>query len=132
MSELSRKAREADHGISDSTLGQMAKGEYSGRPSRRTLSALAFLAGVSYETAEAAAGVVTDPARPFSAQMPAEVNTLNPRRRRLANEVLRELISAQRLEDQVVSDVSFLTDEDLDGGPGPFEDSDQTGESPIG
>ena len=93
---LATLATEHGFNVAGTTLNHIAAGTYRHRPSGVTIRAIAWLAGVSEETAFAAAGVPM-PGPPFSEELPPGVDYLTPRSRRAAVEVLRALVEAERV-----------------------------------
>lgn len=91
---LARVGQAAGGELSHNTMASIYNGTYKARPGRRVLEEIAYLAGVSYETAHEAAGL-GKPRRPFSRQLPERVDELTPRHREVALVVIRALLDAQ-------------------------------------
>lgn len=95
VSNLERIAKRADHKIVATTISAIRNGTYNSEPSRATLAALAFLAGVTPEEAYAAAGLPV-PGPPFAESLPDGVDLLSPTERKAVIGVLRAMVDARR------------------------------------
>ncbi len=80
LTVLERIAQDAGHRIVHTTLAQIYKGTYNSVPSKRTLEAIAFLAGVPYARAHQAAGLGPVQSS-FAKTLPRHVDRLTPRQR---------------------------------------------------
>jgi hypothetical protein len=95
LRELSRIGRLSGGTLSHGTLAAISKGTYKvPRPTDKTIQELADLAGVSFETAFAAAGLGTPPPK-FADQIPDRFNELWPEHRDVVLIVARALLNAQ-------------------------------------
>lgn len=91
---LAQKAREAQFPIVHTTLAAIAAGTYAHKPQKPTLRAIAFLAGVSYETAREAAGL-GKAHKPFAEELPPESDQLWPENRRAIKVLIRAILNTQ-------------------------------------
>ncbi len=89
--ELARRAQDRGYRITATTLSAILAGTYKSRPSRETLQAIAWLAGVHEDEAFTAAGLPV-PGPPFADELPPGVDNLSPRKRRAVIDLLRVLI----------------------------------------
>ena len=90
--ELERVARKQGLTISYTTINGMAAGTYKSRPTRKTLDALAALAGYSREAVYAAAELPL-PGPPFADELPPDVDRMQPHQRRAVIEVIRAFLA---------------------------------------
>ena len=90
--ELERVARKQGLTISYTTINGMAAGTYKSRPTRKTLDALAELAGYSREAVYAAAELPL-PGPPFADELPPDVDRMQPHQRRAVIEVIRAFLA---------------------------------------
>ena len=99
--ERTAKATGIDMRINRGTASLILSGKYKSTPSPSTIRAIAHLAGVSDNEAFAAADVPA-PATPipFRDEVFVEADSLSPKRRKVALEMIRALIEAQDLEHQ--------------------------------
>lgn len=95
VSNLEVIAKRGGHEIVATTINGIRSGAYNSRPKRKTLEALAFLAGVVPEVAYEAADLPV-PGPPFAEQLPEGVDLLSPREREAAIGVLRAMVDARR------------------------------------
>lgn len=94
VTDLARIAQRAGYEVVHTTLNQIRAGTYQHSPSRKTLEAVAYLAGVSYETAYEAAGL-GKARKSFAAQLPPDVDRLSAKSRRVLLALIREMIEIQ-------------------------------------
>lgn len=122
--------------IAHTTIAQIRAGTYPSRPSRKTLEAVAYLAGVPYAAVHKAAGLGT-PGRPFADQLPQDVDDLDARQREVVIIVIRALLDGRGQQsvgldhpdgptgpDHRGSSVAYVTDEEFDNPPGGSSVSD--------
>lgn len=128
--ELERIAKAGGHQIVYTTIADILNGRYAlkgKRPLRKTMEAIAFLAGVPYATVYEAAGRKAAPGRPFKEQVPEYFDELTLAQRDVVLSVGRALWEAQqthrsergnetlvRIDSQDES-IAYLTEEDLNG-----------------
>ena len=93
--KLTRIASEAGFKVNNTTMTRLRRGTYSSKPTRPLLTALAWLAGTTYEVAREAAGISSDQP-PFAQQLPVDVDLLTPKERAAVIELLRLLIEHHR------------------------------------
>ena len=94
VTDLTKIAQRDGFEVVHTTLNQIRKGTYQHSPSRKTLEAIAYLAGVSYETARDAAGLASTGVS-FASQLPSDVDRLTAKQRRILLAVIREMIDLQ-------------------------------------
>ena len=130
LSDLERIAARAGYKIVATTLSEMRRGSYRSQPTRQTLEALAYLAGVTYEVARDVAGRATGvaPGAPsFVKEVPPKADILSPAEREALLHLIRVMINnrerIQRLERE--AGVSGVTEEDLQV-PDLFDRSDDS------
>lgn len=81
--------------INHTTLAAIGAGTYRTRPTKSTLRAVAWLAGVSYEAAREAAELPATGALPVADQLPENVDELWPENVELVVRVARQLLKMQ-------------------------------------
>lgn len=96
MRALEQLAKAAGHSINRTTLGRIHDGVYTGTPRKPKIEALAWLAGVSYDTARAAAGVGMLGAISFASTIPQEADLMTSRQRMAVNEIISRFVEAQK------------------------------------
>lgn len=94
-----------DMRLNRGTASQILSGKYKSKPSDSTIRAVAHLAGVADSVAFAAADQPTPNALAFREEIPSEADKLSPRRRRIAIDMIRNLIEAQELEHQLAEGI---------------------------
>lgn len=102
---LEKIARGGGHQIVHTTINAIRSGKYKSRPSDETIRAIAWLSGVPERVAFVAAGMPA-PLVPFRDELPDGVDQLSPKRRRIALELLRNLVEAEQLEHSTRDDRS--------------------------
>lgn len=90
---LAELAQEAGHDISHATLNRIRQGTYLSRPSAVSVRAIAYLAGVSEDTAFAGAGM-TAPRAGAPYRPPAEAELMDSRQRKALTELVRAFAPA--------------------------------------
>lgn len=102
--QLGRIAERKGLTLSYTTVDKILAGTYTSRPSRKTLEALAKLAGVPVAQVYEAANEVP-PQAPFADQLPPGVDTLTPEQRKviidIARVFLKENKTIHRLETEI-------------------------------
>lgn len=95
--QLSTEAKKAGTPISHTTLAELRGGSYNNTPGKPVLRAIAYLAGVSEETAYAAGGVPNLHLQPFGEQVEeAGGDSLDPEERRAVLGVIRAFANRRR------------------------------------
>lgn len=103
-------AADAGYDVSHTTLNRIRSGTYNGAPTATTIKAIAHLAGVTEDTAFAAAGQ-DQPRAPFASVLPPGVDNLGPAERRAVVELLRVFTQYhQRDWERVQTEWSRLVD----------------------
>lgn len=92
---LADLARKNGFEITHGTVNSIRSGAYKSRPSDSTIRAIAWLAGVSEDTAFQAADR-NPPGRPFAEDLPPGVDDLEPRQRKAAVEILRAMVAQHK------------------------------------
>ncbi|MGW4123676.1 hypothetical protein [Nocardia sp. NPDC004711] len=95
--DMAAKSSGIDMRLNRGTASLILSGKYKSKPSDSTIRAIAYLAGTPESVAFAAAGQLM-PTISFRDEVPAEADKLSPRRRRIALEVIRNLLEAEELE----------------------------------
>lgn len=85
---LAEVAQKAGHDISHATLNRIRQGTYLSRPSAVSVRAIAYLAGVSEDTAFTAAAMTT-PRAGARFEPPPEADQLDSRQRKAITELIR-------------------------------------------
>lgn len=101
---LAAECNRAGAPINHTTLAAIGAGTYRPRPSPSTLRAVAWLAGVSYETARKVAGLPPTGALPVAEQLPENVDELWPENVELVVRVARQLLKMQDARQVELSD----------------------------
>lgn len=127
LRQLALLAQSNGYSIVNATLSQMRSGTYPvNHPSKQTLEALSFLAGVSVERVRAAAGMRPMPQISLAEQMPEDVDLLlTAKQKRIVLDVARGFADAQKaLMDSrhALESQRYLTSEDLDELDEPGDD----------
>lgn len=82
--------------LTHSTINLIRKGSYPSRPKDKTLESLSFLSGVPLDTVRALAKLPAKAIISFAAQLPPDVDELEPRPRAALLEMARLLLDFQR------------------------------------
>lgn len=131
---LAKAGQKAGHQVTHTTLSQIRAGTYRSIPKRSTLEALAWLAGVPYETVHEAAGL-GKPRPSFAEQVPDDADVLTPKQRAAAIGMIRALADAQRELEKALGivapehmvETAHITDSDLDAALGLSRTDEDTG-----
>lgn len=107
--QLGRIAEKAGLTLSYTTVDKILAGTYTSRPGRKTLEALAQLAGLPLETVLKAAQMELPQAR-LADQLPPDVDTLTAEQRRIVIELARVFIKQNR----TIRDLENAQPEDQD------------------
>ncbi|MGW4125071.1 hypothetical protein [Nocardia sp. NPDC004711] len=83
--------------LSHATVNQIASGRYKSRPSDQTIRAIAWLADVPDRVAYEAADLPV-PNAAFRDELPDNVDSLSPKRRRIVLDLIRNLLETEELE----------------------------------
>lgn len=98
---LSRVAEAGGHKLASPKVSELLRGRYHSQPGRELLEAIAYVAGVSYETVHRAAFPGSRPTVSFAAELPARIDELGGELRRAALAVLRGIVNLQVELDEV-------------------------------
>jgi hypothetical protein len=85
--------------LATTTVNAIRQGTYKSAPSKETIKAIAWLAGVSDEVAFTAAGQPV-PGPPFAEELPPGVDNLPPKARKAAIDMLRVLVDLNKDADE--------------------------------
>jgi hypothetical protein len=101
-------AQRHDFELTHSTINLIRKGTYPSRPKDKTLQALSFLAGVPLNTVRSLAQLPPKTLHPFAAQLPPDIDELEPRPRAALLEMARLMLDLQRRQgDEARQDHDF-------------------------
>ncbi len=95
--QLGFMAQERGYKVTGTTIGHIRAGTYKYTPTRDTLAALAWLAGVHEDRAFIAAGLPI-PGPPLADELPPGVDNLSPRARRIIIDLARHLVDVESKE----------------------------------
>lgn len=110
--QMSFTAQKNGYRVTATTLNQIRNGSYKSKPSKETLAAIAWLAGVDETLVFAAAGQPV-PGPPLADELPPGADLLSPKSRKAVVEMVRVLVDLE------AGSNGKQQDSDPDNGTGP-------------